>query len=125
AIVFATADDMLAFAEAFAPEHLELHLADAGAVAERVRAAGAIFVGGHTPEAAGDYLAGPNHVLPTGGSARFGSPLGVHDFVKRTSILSWDAATLRAHAADIVTLAEAEGLAAHARAVTVRADGDA
>jgi len=82
--------------------------------------AGAIFVGAWTPEAAGDYLAGPNHVLPTGGTARYASPLGVYDFVKRTSVLRWDDATLEAHADDIVTLAEVEGLHAHGRAVSKR-----
>ncbi len=120
AIVVASVEEALEFAEAFAPEHLELHLADADAVAERVRAAGAIFVGAHTPEAAGDYLAGPNHVLPTGGSARFGSPLGVHDFVKRTSLLRYSAATLRRQAGDIARLARVEGLDAHGRSVAVR-----
>ena len=123
AIVVATVEEALAFAESFAPEHLELHLADAAAVAERARAAGAIFVGAHTPEAAGDYLAGPNHVLPTGGSARFGSPLGVHDFVKRTSVIRYAPSTLRAQADDIVRLAAVEGLDGHGRAVAMRVDG--
>jgi histidinol dehydrogenase len=110
----------LSLARALAPEHLELHVHDARAVAEKVRNAGAIFVGGWTPEAAGDYLAGPNHVLPTGGSARFGSPLGVHDFWKRTSLIEYAPATLAAQADDIVRLARVEGLDAHGRAVRIR-----
>jgi histidinol dehydrogenase len=120
AIVCRTLDEALGVSEAFAPEHLELHVADPASLVDRVRAAGAIFVGAHTPEAAGDYLAGPSHVLPTGGSARFGSPLGVHDFVKRTSMIAYAEETLRAQADDIVRLATVEGLDAHARAVTVR-----
>lgn len=120
AVVVRSRDEAHALVERFAPEHLELVLDDAARIADTIRRAGAIFVGAHTPEAAGDYLAGPNHVLPTGGAARFGSPLGVHDFVKRTSVLAYDAATLRAQAADIIRLAEVEGLDAHGRAVAVR-----
>jgi histidinol dehydrogenase len=120
ALVMRTLDDALKFAERYAPEHLELMVRDADDVAHRVMNAGAIFVGTHTPEAAGDYLAGPNHVLPTGGTARYASPLGVYDFVKRTSVLRWDDAALEAHADDIVALAEVEGLHAHGRAVSKR-----
>lgn len=120
ALVMRSLDDALTFADRYAPEHLELLVRNADEVAARVQHAGAIFVGAHTPEAAGDYLAGPNHVLPTGGTARYASPLGVYDFVKRTSVLRWDATALSAHADDIVTLAEVEGLHAHGRAVTVR-----
>jgi histidinol dehydrogenase len=120
ALVVRTLDEALAFADAYAPEHLELLVREPDAAAARVRHAGAIFVGAHTPEAAGDYVAGPNHVLPTGGTARYASPLGVYDFVKRTSLLRWDAASLAAHADDIVRLAEVEGLQAHGRAVTRR-----
>jgi histidinol dehydrogenase len=120
ALVMRTLDDCLAFADRYAPEHLELLVRDADAVANRVQHAGAVFVGAFTPEAAGDYLAGPNHVLPTGGTARYASPLGVYDFVKRTSVLRWDAATLSAHADDIIALAEVEGLHAHGRAVSKR-----
>jgi histidinol dehydrogenase len=110
-------------ANAYAPEHLELLVADAPALAAMITTAGAIFVGPHTPEAAGDYTAGPSHVLPTAGAARFGSPLGVWDFVKYTSVLQLGAAQLRAQAAAIVTLARAEGLEAHARAVLRRVPG--
>src|SRR6185312_14358559 len=97
ALVMRTLDDALKFAERYAPEHLELMVRDADDVAHRVMNAGAIFVGTHTPEAAGDYLAGPNHVLPTGGTARYAAPLGVYDFVKRTSVLRWDDAALDAN----------------------------
>ena len=120
AVVVGSLDEAIRFAEDFAPEHLELLVEGAEAIAPRIANAGAIFVGPWTPEAAGDYLAGPNHVLPTGGSARFSSPLGVHDFVKRTSILRYEAAALRAQADDIVRLADVEGLHAHGRAVTAR-----
>jgi histidinol dehydrogenase len=120
ALVVASLDEALAFAESFAPEHLELMVADPAAAAARVSTAGAMFLGAWTPEAAGDYLAGPNHVLPTGGAARYGSPLGVYDFVKRTSLLRYDEAALRAQAPDIVRLAKVEGLHAHGRAVAAR-----
>jgi histidinol dehydrogenase len=103
-----------------APEHAELALGDARALAERVTTAGALFLGHYTPESVGDYFAGPSHVLPTSGSARFASPLGVADFVKRTSIIEYDAAALAAHAGDIQRLAEVEGLHGHARAVSIR-----
>ncbi len=104
----------------FAPEHLELHVRNAGHVSGHIRTAGAIFVGPWAPEAAGDYLAGPNHVLPTAGTARFASPLGVYDFVKRTSVIEYDHEALRAQAADISRLARVEGLHAHARSVALR-----
>src|SRR5581483_3366050 len=120
ALVVGSLDEALAFANQYAPEHLELMVADPDAAAARVSTAGAVFLGAWTPEAAGDYLAGPNHVLPTGGAARYGSPLGVYDFVKRTSLLRYDEAALRAQAPDIVRLADVEGLHAHGRAVTAR-----
>ena len=103
-----------------APEHLEIMSADAEALAAQVRNAGAIFLGGHTPEALGDYVGGSNHVLPTARSARFSSGLGVLDFMKRTSILKCDAASLRALAPAAIALGEAEGLDAHARSVAIR-----
>ena len=93
---------------------------DADALARRIRNAGAIFIGAHTPEAIGDYVAGSNHVLPTARSARFSSGLGVLDFMKRTSILKCGPEQLRALADAAVTLATAEGLDAHARSVTIR-----
>ncbi len=114
-----------AVADLRAPEHLELLVAEPLALAGRIRNAGAIFLGAFSPEPMGDYFAGPNHVLPTGGTARFASPLGVYDFVKRTSLIGYSAERLRAHAADVVRLAEAEGLYGHAEAVRVRMEGSA
>ena len=103
-----------------APEHLELAIEDADAFAARIRNAGAIFIGRHTPEAVGDYVAGPNHVLPTTRSARFSSGLGVHDFLKRTSLVSCGPEGLRAVGPAALTLARAEGLDAHALSIAIR-----
>jgi len=103
-----------------APEHLEIAVADPAPLADRIRNAGAIFLGRWTPEAIGDYLGGPNHVLPTARSARFSSGLGVLDFMKRTTLLRCDADSLAALGPAAVTLAEAEGLEAHALSVRVR-----
>jgi histidinol dehydrogenase len=103
-----------------APEHLEIIARDEETVAARIRHAGAIFFGAHTPEAVGDYFAGPNHVLPTGGAARFSSALGVYDFVRRTSLLRYSADELAHTARMIATLARAEGLDAHARSALIR-----
>jgi histidinol dehydrogenase len=103
-----------------APEHLELAIDDAEAFLAKVRNAGAIFIGRHTPEAIGDYVAGSNHVLPTARSARFSSGLSVLDFMKRTSILTLEAQSLRALGPAAITLAEAEGFDAHARSVAIR-----
>jgi len=113
-------DEAVTLANRIAPEHLELALDDAEAVAARVRHAGAIFLGRNTPEALGDYCAGPNHVLPTAGTARFSSPLGVYDFQKRTSLIrcSEKGATALARTASV--LARAEGLEAHARSAEYR-----
>ena len=113
-------EEALPLVDAVAPEHLEIAAADADALASRIRNAGAIFIGAHTPEAIGDYVAGSNHVLPTARSARFSSGLGVLDFMKRTSILKCGPEQLRALADAAVTLATAEGLDAHARSVTIR-----
>jgi histidinol dehydrogenase len=103
-----------------APEHLELAVEDPEALLGRVRNAGAVFLGRHTPEAIGDYVGGSNHVLPTARSARFSSGLSVLDFVKRTSILRCDAQSLRALGPAAIALGEAEGLSAHARSVSIR-----
>jgi histidinol dehydrogenase len=103
-----------------APEHLELLTNDNDAVAESIRHAGAIFFGPYSPEALGDYLAGPNHVLPTGRTARFSSALGVHDFVKRTSVIKYSREAFQDVAGSISVLAEAEGLAGHARSALIR-----
>ena len=105
-----------------APEHLELLVADPLGLSGRIRNAGAIFLGGYSPEPLGDYFAGPNHVLPTGGTARFASPLGVYHFVKRTSLISYSAAKFRRDAEDVIRLATAEGLHGHAEAIRVRLD---
>jgi histidinol dehydrogenase len=103
-----------------APEHLEIMTADPDRLSGLIRNAGAIFLGGHTPEAIGDYVGGPNHVLPTARSARFSSGLGVGDFMKRTSLLRCGPDGLRALAPAAVKLAETEGLQAHGRSVTIR-----
>ena len=107
-------------ANRLAPEHLELALADADAVSAEIRHAGAMFIGAYTPEAVGDYVAGPNHVLPTSRTARFSSGLGVVDFMKRTTLVSCDSMALRNIGPAAVHLAEAEGLDAHALSVSRR-----
>ncbi|MDE0174876.1 MAG: histidinol dehydrogenase [Defluviicoccus sp.] len=119
-IVVGSLDEAPALIDRIAPEHLELAVEDPDGLAERVRHAGAIFLGRHTPEAIGDYVAGPNHVLPTAGSARFASGLGVLDFMKRTSIVGCDEAAFSAIAPAAVSLARAEGLDAHALSLTIR-----
>ena len=96
---------------------------DPDKAAALVRHAGAIFYGEHTPEAVGDYLAGPNHVLPTGGAARFSSALGVHNFLRRTSVIRYTREELQETAPLIAALAEAEGLDAHARSALIRVKG--
>ncbi len=103
-----------------APEHLEIQTRDPDVLAARIRNAGSIFLGHHTPEAIGDYVGGPNHVLPTARSARFSSGLGVLDFMKRTTLLKCSAEALRRLAPAAVTLGTSEGLQAHARSVTIR-----
>jgi histidinol dehydrogenase len=112
--------DAVPLVDRLAPEHLEIMAADGEALAARIRNAGAIFLGGHTPEAIGDYVGGSNHVLPTARSARFSSGLGVLDFMKRTSILSVPPEALRALGPAAIALGEAEGLQAHARSVSIR-----
>jgi histidinol dehydrogenase len=113
-------DEALEIANRLAPEHLELAVADPFAWLPRVRHAGAIFLGVHTPEVVGDYLAGPNHVLPTGATARFASGLSVEDFVKRSSLIHYTQAGLRAAWPHLAALAEAEGLHAHGEAARLR-----
>ena len=107
-------------ANRIAPEHIELAVAEPEALLTRLRNAGAAFLGRHTPEAIGDYVAGSNHVLPTARSARFSSGLSVLDFLKRTSVLKLGPEQLDALAGPAITLAEAEGLGAHARSVSIR-----
>ena len=113
-------DEALPLVDAIAPEHLEIVAANSDALARRIRNAGAIFIGPHTPEAIGDYVAGSNHVLPTARSARFSSGLGVLDFMKRTSLLKCGPEQMRALADAAITLATAEGLDAHARSIAIR-----
>jgi len=121
-VIVADWDEVPALVDRIAPEHLELALDGADVMAERVRHAGAIFLGRHTPEAIGDYIAGPNHVLPTARSARFASGLGVLDFLKRSSMVRCDPASLAALAPSAIRLAEAEGLEAHALSLSIRLD---
>ena len=109
-----------ALASALAPEHLELAVADPQALLPHIRHAGAIFLGAHSPEAIGDYCAGPNHVLPTARTARFSSPLGVYDFQKRSSLIGLTAAGAAALAPLAAELARGEGLTAHARSAECR-----
>ncbi len=113
-------EDAVPLVDRLAPEHLEIEADNAEELARQVRNAGAIFLGSHTPEAVGDYVGGPNHVLPTARSARFSSGLSVLDFMKRTTILKCGAKTLQALGPAAVTLARAEGLEAHARSVAMR-----
>ena len=112
--------DAIPLVDRLAPEHLEIAAADADSLAAQIRNAGAIFIGAHTPEAIGDYVAGSNHVLPTARSARFSSGLGVLDFMKRTSLLKCGPEQLRALGPAAISLGEAEGLGAHARSVSIR-----
>ena len=119
-VVLNSTDEVCAITNWIAPEHLQLVTTDDDAIAARIRHAGAIFFGQHTPEAVGDYLAGPNHVLPTGRTSRFSSALGVYDFVKRTSVLRYSSEAFSKVAESITVLAECEGLAAHARSASIR-----
>ena len=119
----ASLDAAVPLVDRLAPEHLEIIAEGAEALSRRIRDAGAIFLGPHTPEAIGDYVGGSNHVLPTARSARFASGLGVLDFMKRTSVLRCDAAALAALGPAAVALGQAEGLDAHARSVAMRLGG--
>jgi histidinol dehydrogenase len=119
-IVLASLNDAPPLIDRLAPEHLELAVADPDGLFLRIRHAGSVFLGRHTPEALGDYLAGPNHVLPTGRRARFASGLGVTDFMKRTSFIAATHASLGQLGPAAATLADAEGLPAHAHSIRVR-----
>lgn len=116
-------DQAIELTNELAPEHLQIQTRDAPSLAERCVNAGAIFVGEFTPEATGDYVAGPSHVLPTGGSARFFSGLSSNDFLHRTSVIRYDRRMLAAQAQAITTFARAEGLEAHARSTEIRLSG--
>jgi histidinol dehydrogenase len=120
--VVADLDEACAIVNSLAPEHLEIVTRDDETVAESILHAGAIFFGSYTPEVVGDYFAGPNHVLPTAGAARFSSALGVNEFVRRSTMLRYSREALNQSARKIVTLAEAEGLHAHARSAAIRLD---
>ena len=119
-VVVGNMEEALELVNRLAPEHLELLVRVPQALLPRVRHAGAVFVGGQTPEVVGDYVAGPSHVLPTAGTARFSSPLGVEDFVKRTSVIEYSRPGLAAAHPHLVALTEVEGLAGHGRAADVR-----
>ena len=119
-IVVSALDDVVSLVDRIAPEHLELAISNPDALASKIRHAGAIFLGRYTPEAIGDYVAGPNHVLPTSRSARFSSGLGILDFMKRTTLVSCDPKSLHRIGPAAVLLAKAEGLDAHALSVSIR-----
>ena len=121
-IVVESLDAACALVDQIAPEHVEVITEDSEAAAAKINHAGAIFIGPYSPEPVGDYFAGTNHVLPTGGTARFSSALGVYDFLKRTSIVRYTQAELERTAASIDRLARAEGFDAHARSATIRTD---
>ena len=124
-VVCADLSQALEAVNVIAPEHLELHIANPMDSLGAIRHAGAIFLGEWTPEAVGDYVAGPNHTLPTGGTARFSSPLAVEQFIKKSSIIQYSQAALAADAPAIVAIAKHEGLWAHARSVELRMEADA
>ena len=107
-------------ANQIAPEHLELQVDDPFQYLDCIEHAGAVFLGSYTPEPVGDYIAGPNHVLPTAGTARFASALSVDHFIKKTSMIYYAKKALKRDRADIIRLAEIEGLSAHARAIKIR-----
>lgn len=123
-IITDTLDGMLTIANRFAPEHLEILLRDPETVTDRIINAGAVFVGPYTPEPVGDYFAGPNHTLPTSGSARFSSALSSRDFVKVTTITEYSRDALRASGTSIMNIAREEGLTAHAESVRLRMEDE-
>jgi histidinol dehydrogenase len=123
AVIVASVEEAVALANDYAPEHLCLLVREARDVAGTVRNAGGVFVGDDAPESLGDYTAGPSHVMPTSGAARYASPLGVHDFLKVTSVVDVDAATLRAAGPAAAAIARAEGFTAHARSIELRLNG--
>jgi histidinol dehydrogenase len=123
AVVTDSLDEAIELANLYAPEHLCLLIEDAWQHTERVRNAGGLFVGESSPEALGDYIAGPSHVMPTGGSARYASPLSVNDFLKITSLIAVEAPVMQDLAGAAALIARAEGLTAHARALEIRLEG--
>jgi histidinol dehydrogenase len=123
-ILVSTVEDGIKVVDAYAAEHLEIQTADASAVAAKVRNAGAIFVGAYSPVSLGDYCAGSNHVLPTGGFARHSSGLSVQSFLKGIHVVDYTEQALREVAAKVVALADAEDLPAHGEAITARFEGE-
>lgn len=123
-ILAGSLDEAVEVSNLIAPEHLELAVDDPMALLPKIENAGSVFMGHYTPEPMGDYFAGPNHTLPTGGSARFSSPLSVDDFIKKTQYLYYTPAELEKACRDVATFARSEGLTAHARAVEVRFEGE-
>jgi histidinol dehydrogenase len=119
-VVVSNPEEAIELVNLYAPEHVSLMLRNAGSYAQKIRNAGCIFIGGSSPVALGDYVAGPSHVLPTGGSARFSSPLGVEDFLKITNVIGLDEAAGKELWQAAITLAEAEGLEGHAHAIRLR-----
>ena len=119
-IIVETLDKAITLANLKAPEHLELMIKNPLDMLKKVKNAGAVFLGNYTPESVGDYFAGPNHVLPTGGTARFSSGLSVHDFIKRTNYMSYSRSALEKVNMEISKIAEVEGLTAHANSVKIR-----
>ncbi|MBT8490630.1 MAG: histidinol dehydrogenase [Deltaproteobacteria bacterium] len=120
AIVTRNMEEAIDIANRFAPEHLELMVEKPHELLDQIKNAGAVFLGYSSPEAVGDYMAGPNHILPTGGTARFSSPLGVYDFMKRTSVISFSEKSLMRYGHKIARFAELEGLDAHRKSITIR-----
>jgi histidinol dehydrogenase len=116
-------DEAVQISNRFAPEHLELIVKKPKEMLDKIRHAGAVFLGYSTPESIGDYIAGPNHILPTGGTARFASPLGVYDFIKRSSVLYFSGKALQKYGAQTVQFTKMEGLHAHGRSVSMRMQG--
>jgi histidinol dehydrogenase len=119
-IITASIEEALDLANIFAPEHLELMVEKPAGFLDKVRNAGSVFLGSFTPEALGDYLAGSNHILPTEGTARFSSPLGVYDFYKRMNVISFSREALKKLGSPTARFAEMEGLDAHANSVLIR-----
>jgi histidinol dehydrogenase len=123
-IVAQSLDEALILANRIAPEHLEMCVAEPFALLGKVKHAGSVFLGHHTPEVLGDYFAGPNHTLPTEGTARFYSPLSVDDFIKKSSYLYYSKEALQASAEQVIAFAEMEGLDGHARSMAVRKESN-
>jgi histidinol dehydrogenase len=119
-IITADMEETVGIANRIAPEHLEIITEDPKKLLEGIKNVGSVFLGDNTPEALGDYMAGPNHILPTGGTARFSSPLGVYDFVKRTSVISFSEKSLKKYGKEVSRFTEMEGFDAHGRSVDIR-----